>query len=256
MKSTLRVLICLLAGCSEVPKGGVDRTGGPSGDPAAMLRDAEAAFAKDPRSWEEVERSLDLCERLAGADPKNVEALWRGARAGAWLSQFDMDPSKKKPYALRALKLANSAVAAAPGRADCRYYRALAVGFLAQADSDYGLDAMKEMEAEAKKAAELDPAVDRAGPWRFLGNFYRETPGPPTGPGSIRKSLQCFEKAEAIVPGEPENALYHGRSLRAKGDLEAARAKWQNVLAAPPVPGKTTEQAAWRTEARRELDRP
>ncbi len=221
-----------------------------------MMQEADAAFARDPRTAVAGARALAACESVAGADPKNVDALRHGARAGVWLAHHATDAVRKKEYALRTLRLANSAVAAAPDRADCRYYRALAVGYLAQADSSYGPDAMKEMEADAKRAAELDPKVDRAGPWRFLGNFYRETPGPPLGPGSIRKSLQCFDKAEALFPGDPENALYHGRSLREKGDLEAARAKWRAVIAAPAVPGRTTEQAGWRAEARRELERP
>jgi hypothetical protein len=68
------------------------------------------------------------------------------------------------------------------------------------------LTLVREMESEFKKAAELDPLFDYAGPERNLGLLYVEAPGV-VSIGSNRKGREFLESAAKLSPDYPANIL-------------------------------------------------
>ena len=69
------------------------------------------------------------------------------------------------------------------------------------------LKVLNEMERELKRALELDPKLDYAGPNRTLGVLYLEAPGWPTSLGSKTKARQNLMRALELAPEYPENHL-------------------------------------------------
>lgn len=129
------------------------------------------------------------------------------------------------------------------------YYYALNVGWLADADRSYGLNAVGEMETALRRAMGLDERFDFAGPLRMLGILHLRTPPPPVSMGSPRKGLRLLQRAAELFPEYPENQLYLGEALRDNGRADEARAALTKVVNAPLLPDRQAESAKWREQA-------
>jgi tetratricopeptide (TPR) repeat protein len=109
------------------------------------------------------------------------------------------------------------------------------LGELAQAEAPslaaYRL--VHEVEREFKRAAELDDAIDFAGPARTLGLLYFQAPGWPLSVGNKHKARQWLERAVTLSPEFPENQL----------NLAEAYLKWRQKDEAAKVLLKT--EAIW-----------
>ena len=132
---------------------------------------------------------------------------------------------------------------------EANYFYAINVGWLAEADRSYGLNAVPEMETALKRAIQLDEKFDCAGPLRVLGILHLRTPAPPVSIGSPRKGLRLLQRAAELFPEYPENHLYLGEALRENGRAEEARQAWRKVVNAPAWPGRESESGKWREKA-------
>lgn len=257
MKRILLVgVLAAFAGCRSVPTEGVHPQERPLEEEQAREARAEGdrLWDVDPRTLITVESSLEWWRRLARSFPDDYEACWKGARAAAWIAARAKDEEERKRYAMEGIELANSAVVVRPDGAEGHYYRARAMGELADVDHSYGVDAVKRMEEDCLAVIASDARFDHAAGHRFVGILYLECPGPPTSIGSARKAKKHLDQALDLAPDWPENRLWRGRFARKEEeDRERARKELQAVIDAATPPGHTTEAEEWRRDAREEL---
>jgi len=175
--------------------------------------------------------------------PDTYEAQWTAAKEIAAKAETANNPENRKQAAKLGIVCARRARELKPDGVEGHYYYALNVGWLADADRSYGLDAVGEMEKALKRAIELDEKYDHAGPLRTLGILHLRTPGPPVSIGSPRKGLRLLQRAVEAFPEYPENYLYWAEALRDTGKKEEARAALDKVL--------RSENAQWKAAAKK-----
>lgn len=168
-----------------------------------------------------VKRAYDASREVWQKTPADGDAAWQFARACFDLAEVDD---------------ANRAQIAEEGIDACRkslqrhtnagtyYYMALNFGQLARTKKLGALKLVSDMEAALKKAIELDPKFDFAGPHRTLGMLYRDAPGWPASSGSRSKAKQQLLKAIELVPEYPDNQISLIESYIEWGELKNARA--------------------------------
>ena len=175
--------------------------------------------------------------------PDTYEAQWTVAKGLA--ETAEERPEMRARAAKIGIAHAQRARELKPDGVEGHYYYALNVGWLADADRSYGLDAVGEMEKALKRAIELDEKYDHAGPLRTLGILHLRTPGPPVSIGSPRKGLRLLQRAVEAFPEYPENYLYLAEALRDTGKTEEARVALDKVL--------QSENAQWKAAAQKLL---
>lgn len=255
MRPLALLLLAAVLGCRSVPDEGVHPLEEPMEEEEldAARAEGERLWQVDPRTIMTVESSLDWWRRIARSFPDDYEACWKGARAAAWIAGRAQGDEERKRFAMEGIQLGNSAVEEEPEGAEGRYYRALAMGELADVDHSYGMDAVAKMRDDCLAVIAADERFDHAAGHRFVGILYLECPGPPTSIGSERKSREHVDKALGLAPDWPPNRFWRGKLAREEGDTERARTEFQAVIDAPTPPGFTTEAEEWREDAREEL---
>ncbi len=185
---------------------------------------------------------LRLALKLA---PYNVQALWRAARACAWLAEQAGD-AKDKP---QQLKIADEGVGYAqrctfvdPDRKEGHYYMALCYAMHADAVPSQGLALVPKMVKELKKADEpIGGGIDHSGPDRVLGLIYLNAPPWPTSVGDVDEAVDKLENACDQNPGFPENHLALAEAYIKTRKYKDARKHLERVLAAEPAPDWAAE---------------
>lgn len=134
------------------------------------------------------------------------------------------------------IEAARRAIARDPTLPAGHYYLAAALGELADTWQNMaGLKLVSEMEREFKRARELHPTFDYAGPDRILGLLYRDAPGWPLSVGSKHKAREHLQQAVALVPDFPENRFCLLEAYLKWGEwknLKTELAKTEQILAA------------------------
>lgn len=209
----LVALVVLVAGCKSVRQVRPDRS-----QPLALTA-AEAQRLR-PQAW----RNKDpfWLEQIARVLRDDYDAQWQAAAALAGPAERAPTVEGRIRAARAGIVLARRGRELAPDRVEAHYWYAVNVGLLADADRSYGLNAVGEMEAALRRAAELDATYERGGPWRLLGILHLRTPPPPLSIGSARKGLRYLEQATALFPEDAENLLYLAEALRDNGRTEEA----------------------------------
>jgi tetratricopeptide (TPR) repeat protein len=187
--------------------------------------------------------------------PDTYEAQWQSALSLAAVAEKTTNAVERAALARRAIVLARRARELNPAGVEGHYYYAVNVGWLADANRSYGLDAVGEMAAALKRAGELDEKFDYAGPVRLLAILHLRTPPPPTSIGSPRKALRLLQQAVKLFPDYPENYLYLAEAWRDTDGRDEARAALEKVLAAPACPDWQAELTGWQAQARQLLDK-
>src|SRR6185503_12330307 len=103
------------------------------------------------------------------------------------------------------------------------YYCALNLGQLARTKKLGALKLVDQMEGALKRAIELDPKFDYAGPHRTLGLLYTDAPGWPVSIGNRSKAKQHLVKAVELSPEYPDNQISLIEFYISSGDLKNAR---------------------------------
>lgn len=229
-------LLALCAGLSAAPafsaqNGPLPPVPAAAGEGGAAPRDAEVDLfgpctREEARRWE------------AEAERDGTAAL-RAASCYAVLAEGEEEKSEGLADAERGRKAAGIAVAKLPGSAPAHYLAAYLAGLEADRAPLRGLRLVPVIEREAVRAAELDPAVDRGGPDRMLGELYLRAPGFPISVGDSKKSVAHYRRALAHAPGEPENRLGLAEALLEEEDLAGACGEIRALVegASPAGPG-------------------
>jgi tetratricopeptide (TPR) repeat protein len=176
------------------------------------------------------------------------------AQSAASVAENDAEMNVRREAAKRGIVAARRARELNPDRVEGHYWYAVNVGFLADVDRSYGLNAVAEMEPALKRAGEIDERYDYDGPLRVLGVLLLRTPQPPVSIGSPRKGLRLLQRAVERFPDYPENYLYLGEALRDAGRTEEAKAAWQKAIALPAPVGRDVEAARWSKESQKYLN--
>ncbi len=250
----IALLSTLTAGCATVPRGSPeipsDRTLSEEEVRRLSLR-ADELYQQQPRRLPLVLEAFSLYQRCAEGGAQDYEILWRGSRAGSWAARRVPEEARKARFAESAVKLANAAVVADPGRPEGHYYHAIAAGLLASADHGYGLDAMKIMMEDASRLVHIDERWNYAAAHRLLGNFYHKSPGPPIGKGSNRKAREHLDRAVQLSPEYPGNWISLIELDVDDEDIERGRANLARFHGLPVLPGLVAEHGEWKKEAAR-----
>lgn len=219
----MRLLACLLFAVPALVLGQE------AADPAKKL---DALF--DARTQPEADQQQDklLAETLK-AQPDNFEVLWRGARWKAW--QADGAPSAKQKSAIakEGWALADRARKLKPDDAQGHYWAASNVGLYSQGIGI--LNALGEgiegkFNERLDRAIQLDPTIDRGGPWMLKGRYHYELPWPMR---DLKKSRAMLEKATARFPQNLRAQFYLAETLHKDGKHAEAKAALLKAKAGP-----------------------
>jgi hypothetical protein len=207
-------LLAFPAACKQVPDEVLNNNNGNNGQVndesyADLARDAAAAFEQTPRTLERVRMSASMFERaLKHGKVQTYENLWLAARTAAWLGEYGGDEVERERHTRQGLIYANTALKQKPDGREAVFYHGVLAGFLGDLDHDYGLDAVKKIQADMSKLIDVDQDISHGGPWRVLGVLQLRAPGPPVSIGSLRNGRKNLKKALEKAPDWPENHLY------------------------------------------------
>lgn len=155
-----------------------------------------------------------LASRAAGelaAGEKDLKLAEKLAGEGQWWAERAMFHSPNDPAAL--------------------YWMCVSLGQLLVRHPLKALKNLPKMERSLKRAAELVPDLDDAGPLRVLGMLYVKAPAWPQGIGDTDKGLELLQQAVDRHPEHPLNAFFLARA-RWDVDNESAREEVAANLAA------------------------
>jgi tetratricopeptide (TPR) repeat protein len=258
----LGALIVAACGCRSVRNVRVE-SNQPESLTADEARTAQveglALYNQQPRALTSVTKAARLLEQAARTLRDDYDAQWQGAEALEFLAENDTRPEVRREAAQHGIVLARRARELRPDGVEGCYWYALNVGWLADVDRSYGLDAVGEMETALKRTIELNERYDFGGPPRVLGILYLRTPLPPASIGSPRKGLRLLQHAAELFPDYPENYLYLAEALRDNGRADEAKEALRNVLESKPWPDRQFESDQWKAQAlklRAQLDKP
>jgi tetratricopeptide (TPR) repeat protein len=244
--------VAAVCGCRSI---GSVRAGSDEAQPVSvaeaqsMRQEAELLYNQQPRSLATVTRAAGLFEQAADALQDDYVAQWEAAEAQEFLAANETRADLRRQSAQRGIAFARRARELKPDGVEACYWYALNVGWLADVDRAYGLDAVTEMQSALKRAIELDERYDYAGPLRLMGILHLRTPQPPASIGSPRTGLRLLERAVSLFPDYPENYLYLAEALRDNKRVEEAKEALRKVVEAKPWPDEQFESEQWKADA-------
>jgi len=217
------------------------------------MKEVDDLYA-EPRSFGKVYASYELC--LASISAVNgFEALWRGARACAWIGQ---DPatsrSERERFALIGMSFGKEAIEKTSTKVESFYYLALSRSALVDLKRDATRTQLKEMREKMLMAKAIDRTYDHCGPLRFLGTLYVSTdPYPTYAVGTVDEGLKLLQRATEECSDFAENHLAYAKALLKDEQYAEARAQLEKVLVSRTPKDHAAEHDAWLREAQEML---
>ena len=218
------------------------------------MKEIDDAYS-EPRTPAKVEYSYETCVHSI-TRVNSYAALWRGARACAWLSENHPDRSRKDEFALKGIAMGKeavkkiSAIKDASSRPEPDYYLALCIANWADLHHPPASETLRRMKELMSMALQFDENYDYAGPHRFLGQLMVKTdPFPTYAVGSLKEGLEHLKKATLLFPDYGENHLIYAEALKEDGKNDLARAELEKVIASARPQDRSTEHDAWLTRA-------
>lgn len=205
----------------------------------------------EPRTPASVAHSLETAE--GSISPNNdYDALWRGIRACAWLTQNHPDRAEREKFGEKGIRMGKKAIniEKLTVRPEPWYYLALCMGAYFDVKGTPDVSSVREMRDHAKMAAALDETFDHCGPHRFLGKLITETadtPGYAQAP--FQTGLDHLRTAVQLCPDFPENHLFLAEALIEYGKDEEAAQVLDRVLKLGPPPDHLVEHRNWLNRA-------
>ncbi|MFT4579013.1 MAG: tetratricopeptide (TPR) repeat protein [Nitrospinales bacterium] len=160
-------------------------------------------------------------------NPNQYQWQWRQARTQYSLAK-KAGESKSNHYDLCILH-SSRAIELQPDSAISYFYRGLCRGKQGEMKGIWAsLEIIEPFEEDMKKAVELDPKVNNAGPHRALGKLYLELPfflG-----GDSDKSIFHLKEAVRLAPDHAENHLGLAQVLIKKNNSTQARESLHKLM--------------------------
>jgi tetratricopeptide (TPR) repeat protein len=166
-------------------------------------------------------------EKVLAGNPNQYQWQWRQARTQYSLAK-KAGESKSNHYDLCILH-SSQAIELQPDSAVSYFYRGLCLGKQGEMKGVWAsLGIIDPFEEDMKKAVELDPKVNHAGPHRALGKLYLELPfflG-----GDSDKSVFHLKAAARLAPNYAENQLGLAQVLIKKNNSTQARESLHKLM--------------------------
>lgn len=180
--------------------------------------DTEAMSGEPDRIRLAISQYLDL-------DTTDPEIQWRLIRA--YYNYYDelaeTNQRKQRRWAAEAgYELAKTALKQRPDHAQTVYFSAVIGLCYLDFHRIKAIFLIDDVLDTFKKARQLDPTIDDAGPDRNLGLLYHELPGWPIGPGDRKKALKHLKQAYKIAPQRAANRLPLAKALIEQGQFDEA----------------------------------
>lgn len=149
---------------------------------------------------------LQARERHA-QQPGDPAAGVRRAKACFDRAEFATNDTERAALAVEGINVCRQVIERDSASAAAHLFLGLNLGQLARTKTLGALRLVGEMETEFKRAIALEPAVEYAGPDRYLGQLYHQAPGWPTSIGSRSRARQHLTRACELSPDYPDNRL-------------------------------------------------
>lgn len=216
---------------------------------ADRMKEIDTLYA-EPRYFEKVNHSYGVCLQSI-SHQNDYGALWRGARACAWVALEESRPhSERRDYALKGIAIGKAAVDKASTSAESHYYLALCLAAYADMKQSASKEFLQRISYHAKMARELDPKLDFCGPQRILGRLMVDTEDYPLyAVGTAAEGLALLKEATAMCPEFGENHLVYAKALQKDDEYDQAREQLETLLTLPKPPDHSAEHEAWLKEA-------
>jgi tetratricopeptide (TPR) repeat protein len=173
----------------------------------AALTAADTAAAPPNRHAERAYEAFQAHQARFQLAPSNAVVAWQFGRVCFDWAEFATNDTQRATVAEAGIAACRAAVQRAPEDSAAHYYLGMNLGQLARTKSLGALPLVWEMEREFKRARELDPRFDYAGPDRCLGLLYLDAPAWPVSVGSQEKARLHLRRAVELSPDYPENRL-------------------------------------------------
>jgi tetratricopeptide (TPR) repeat protein len=192
-------------------------------------------------------RAANMWAATLTADPRNVEAAWKLARADYWLGGHGPD-RERRAFLEQGIEAGRKAVAVQPNRPEGHFWIAANMGALAESFGlRQGLKYRKPIKEELETVLRLDPRFLDGSADRALGRWYYKVPrlfggSPKLAEAHLRASLRH----------DPANTASHfflAELLLDEDRTGDARAELQKVLDAPLNPDWVPEGREFKEKA-------
>jgi hypothetical protein len=252
----LAAAISLLAGCPRplppVLNAATAKAAELPEDREELLKYADEQMKTD--SIVGAENSLVALEKAIGEHALTVigrdyDALWRAARACAWLAEDFTDKKTREQFAHHGVGYAKAAAALEPKSVEGHYYYGINTGLEATTRTFSAYPMVPRVRDEAKAAVKADSSFDHAGPLRLLGSVFAKAPPWPSSIGDLDEGKKFLSQAVKIAPEYPENHLLYGDALAADDKLLEAAREYKQVLDAPNLPEYAHRLERWKKDA-------
>jgi len=172
-------------------------------------------------SIEEFKQSEALILNSLNNFPNRTDLIWRLARNHFRIGKRTVDKKQKLSIFENCLNTAKKGIQISNNSAENIYYMGLCLGNVSlQRGIFSSLSNRGTLETSMQRVIEIDPAVENAGPHRFLGVYYHVLPfflG-----GDSEKSIHHLESAVTLAPNFYENYFYLGKVYFDRGQYSKA----------------------------------
>ncbi|MGM0578677.1 MAG: hypothetical protein ACQEXJ_23330 [Myxococcota bacterium] len=225
------LLVVTLAACGGEPEVFIppaERSADLPDDPGDLVALADRIHEEDDVVPARVDRALAALEKALDQGPEEpYEVLWRLARAGHRMAGLLETDAQTLEYVRAGRRYAERAVERRSDRVEGHYYLALNMARIAEASGDAGL--LKPMMPIAKKAGEIAPAFEDAGPLRLMGKVYMVAPEWPANVGDREAAVETLKEAVSLAP-TAMNRLFLGQAFYHAEEYDKAEAQLRRAL--------------------------
>jgi tetratricopeptide (TPR) repeat protein len=210
--------------------------------------DADALY-RERATPGKAEAAAELWEQQLEANPGDVDAAWKLARAMYWLGT--RGPAAEQRAALeRGVNAGRQAATLASARPEGHFWMAANMGALAES---FGMRQGLKYRGPIKDALEavlrIDPAFQQGSADRALGRWYHKVPG--LFGGSKQKAEQHLRRSLTYNPNSSASHFFLAETLFELGRDREAREELQRVIEAPLDPEWEPEDRDFKEQARR-----
>lgn len=226
-RSLFVVFLFVLAACTHLPDQSVHKT------------ETETVSAT-------IETGFRVCapctryqaQRWASSARQDGTLAIKAANCYAFLVKQGKDKELRLADAKKGRKLAETAVTMLPRSGLAHYLYAYLTGLEAENDSLRGLELVPVIEREALLASDVNPAIDRGGPDRILGELYLQAPAFPVSIGDSARAVDHYRRAVDQDPEFFENRLGLAEALLAEEEPGKACFELKKILSEMPPNSK------------------
>jgi tetratricopeptide (TPR) repeat protein len=212
--------------------------------------DAETLY-RERATAGNAEAAAELWEQQLKANPADIDAAWKLARAMYWIGTHGPAP-QQRPALERGVSAGRQAATLAPVRPEGHFWMAANMGALAES---FGMRQGLRYRGPIKDALEtvlrIDPAFQQGSADRALGRWYHKVPG--LFGGSEQKAEQHLRKSLAYNPNSTASHFFLAETLFELHRDREAREELQKVIDTPLDPEWEPEDRDFKEQARRRL---